>query len=59
VEGASSAVGLAMTRDVLWDKLPLRVQEQLVAWFETVIGEDYPPINWVWFQIVVGTFLAA
>ncbi|WP_285250038.1 DUF2264 domain-containing protein [Pseudarthrobacter sp. fls2-241-R2A-168] len=59
VEAASLAVGLALTREVLWDKLPQRVQEQLVAWFETVIGEEYPPINWVWFQIVVETFLAS
>lgn len=59
VEAASLAVGLALTRDVLWDKLPQRVQEQLVAWFETVIGGEYPPINWVWFQIVVETFLAS
>ncbi|BCW60392.1 DUF2264 domain-containing protein [Arthrobacter sp. StoSoilB20] len=59
VEAASLAVGLALTRDVLWDKLPERVQEQLIAWFETVIGEEYPPINWVWFQIVVETFLAS
>ncbi|MFJ6157129.1 DUF2264 domain-containing protein [Pseudarthrobacter sp. NPDC092184] len=59
VEAASLAVGLALTRDMLWDKLPQRVQEQLIAWFETVIGEEYPPINWVWFQIVVETFLAS
>ncbi|NUT70901.1 DUF2264 domain-containing protein [Pseudarthrobacter sp. C4D7] len=59
VEAASLAVGLALTRDVLWDKLPQRVKEQLVAWFETVIGEKYPPINWVWFQIVVEMFLAS
>jgi hypothetical protein len=59
VEAASLAVGLALTREVLWDKLPQRVQEQLIAWFETVIGEEYPPINWVWFQIVVETFLAS
>ena len=59
VEAASLAVGLALTRDVLWDKLPQRVQEQLIAWFETVIGGEYPPINWVWFQIVVETFLAS
>jgi hypothetical protein len=59
VEAASLAVGLALTRDVLWDKLPQRVQEQLVAWFETVIGAKYPPINWVWFQIVVEMFLAS
>ena len=59
VEAASLAVGLALTREILWDKLPQRVQEQLVAWFETVIGGEYPPINWVWFQIVVETFLAS
>ncbi|WP_258803768.1 DUF2264 domain-containing protein [Pseudarthrobacter sp. NS4] len=59
VEAASLAVGLALTREVLWDKLPGRVQEQLIAWFETVIGEEYPPINWVWFQIVVEVFLAS
>lgn len=59
VEAASLAVGLALTREVLWDKLPRRVQEQLIAWFETVIGEEYPPINWVWFQIVVEIFLAS
>ena len=59
VEAASLAVGLALTREVLWDKLSQRVQEQLIAWFETVIGGDYPPINWVWFQIVVETFLAS
>ncbi|MGK3647694.1 DUF2264 domain-containing protein [Pseudarthrobacter enclensis] len=59
VEAASLAVGLALTRGVLWDKLPQRVQEQLVAWFETVIGQPYPPINWVWFQIVVEMFLAS
>ena len=59
VEAASLAVGLALTRDVLWDRLPQRVKEQLVAWFETVIGEAYPPINWVWFQIVVECSLPA
>ncbi|MBX7444596.1 MULTISPECIES: DUF2264 domain-containing protein [unclassified Arthrobacter] len=59
VEAASLAVGLALTREVLWDKLPQRVQEQLVTWFATVIGEKYPPINWVWFQIVVEIFLAS
>lgn len=58
VEAASLAVGLALTREHLWDKLPQRVQEQVIAWFETVIGGEYPPINWVWFQIVVETFLS-
>ncbi|WP_251043103.1 DUF2264 domain-containing protein [Arthrobacter sp. ISL-69] len=59
VEAASLAVGLALTREVLWEKLPPRVKEQLIAWFETVIGEEYPPINWVWFQIVVEMFLTS
>jgi hypothetical protein len=59
VEAASLAVGLALTRDVLWEKLPQPVQEQLITWLETVIGQEYPPINWVWFQIVVEIFLAS
>lgn len=28
-----------------------------MAWLGTVLGQDYFPNNWVWFQIVVETFL--
>lgn len=57
VEACSIALGLHLSRPWLWDKLADRDREQLIAWLATVVGEEYPPINWVWFQIVVETFL--
>ncbi|MFC0627902.1 DUF2264 domain-containing protein [Kribbella deserti] len=57
VEACSIALGLHLSRPWLWDRLADTDREQLVAWLGTVVGEQYPPINWVWFQIVVETFL--
>ncbi|GAA3595766.1 DUF2264 domain-containing protein [Kribbella ginsengisoli] len=57
VEACSIALGLQLSRQWLWDRLDDRDREQIVAWLATVVGEKYPPINWVWFQIVVETFL--
>ncbi|WP_328320064.1 DUF2264 domain-containing protein [Kribbella sp. NBC_00382] len=57
VEACSIALGLHLSRPWLWDRLDDRDREQIVAWLATVVGEKYPPINWVWFQIVVETFL--
>jgi hypothetical protein len=59
VEAAALAIGLHLTRDVLWANLPSRVQGQVVDYLSTVIGGTYPPINWVWFRIVVEQFLAS
>jgi hypothetical protein len=59
VEAAALAIGLHLTRDVLWANLPSRVQDQIVAYLSRVIGGTYPPINWVWFRIVVEQFLAS
>lgn len=59
VEAAALAIGLHLTRDVLWAHLPPRVQGQVVDYLSTVIGGSYPPINWVWFRIVVEQFLAS
>ncbi|WP_156401727.1 DUF2264 domain-containing protein [Agromyces sp. Soil535] len=59
VEAAALAIGLHLTRDVLWANLPTRVQDQVVDYLSTVIGGTYPPINWVWFRIVVEQFLAS
>ncbi|WP_448809017.1 DUF2264 domain-containing protein [Agromyces bauzanensis] len=58
VEAAALAIGLHLTRDVLWANLSPRVQAQVVDYLSTVIGGTYPPINWVWFRIVVEQFLA-
>ncbi len=57
VEACSIALGLHLSRPWLWDRLDAADQANIVDWLSTVIGEEYPPINWVWFQIVVETFL--
>lgn len=57
VEAASIALGLDLTRPWIWDRLSLETQAHTLDWLREVIGTDYPPINWVWFRIVVLTFL--
>ncbi|MEU4892543.1 DUF2264 domain-containing protein [Streptomyces sp. NPDC044780] len=57
VEAASIALILQLTKPWLWDRLDDRVREATVAWLSAVIGQPYPPINWVWFRIVVESFL--
>ncbi|MBF8194534.1 DUF2264 domain-containing protein, partial [Nonomuraea sp. K274] len=59
VEAASIALILHLTRPWLWDRLPPLVREQVVDYLAPAVGADYPPINWVWFQIVVEQFLAS
>ncbi|WP_402469499.1 DUF2264 domain-containing protein [Isoptericola aurantiacus] len=58
VEAASIALMLDMTRPWIWDRLDARVQEQVVDYLAEAVGDDtYPRINWVWFRLVVQTFL--
>nr|WP_231954564.1 DUF2264 domain-containing protein [Actinoplanes derwentensis] len=58
VEAASIALILDMTRPWLWDRLDSVVQEQVVDYLSPAVGDDtYPRINWVWFRLVVQTFL--
>ncbi|GAB2807184.1 DUF2264 domain-containing protein [Lentzea nigeriaca] len=57
VEAASIALVLQLTKPWLWDHLDDSVRERVVEWMATVIGQPYPPINWVWFRIVVESFL--
>jgi hypothetical protein len=57
VEACSIALGLHLSRPWLWDRLPPSDQERIVAWLAGAIGQLYYPNNWVWFQIVVETFL--
>ncbi|WP_278235983.1 DUF2264 domain-containing protein [Isoptericola sp. AK164] len=58
VEAASIALVLDMTRPWIWDRLDARVQEQVVDYLAEAVGDDtYPRINWVWFRLVVQTFL--
>ncbi|TMR11308.1 DUF2264 domain-containing protein [Nonomuraea turkmeniaca] len=59
VEAASLALVLHLTRPWLWDRLDPIVREQVVDYLAPAIGSDYPPINWIWFQIMVEQFLAS
>ncbi len=58
VEAASIALILDMTRPWIWDRLDPEVQERVIAYLAPAVGDDtYPRINWVWFRLVVQTFL--
>lgn len=59
VEAAALAIGLHLTRDVLWANLAPRVQGQVVDYLSAFVGGSYPPNNWAWFRIVVEQFLAS
>lgn len=58
VEAASLALILDMTRPWIWDQLDAATQERLIAYLAPVVGDaTYPKTNWLWFRIVVQTFL--
>ncbi|KQR84747.1 DUF2264 domain-containing protein [Microbacterium sp. Leaf179] len=58
VEAASLALALDLTRDWIWDALDARTRERVIAYLAPVVGDEtYPQTNWVWFRIVVETFL--
>lgn len=58
VEAASIALVLDLTRPWIWDRLDARVQADVVTYLAEAVGDDtYPRINWVWFRLVVQTFL--
>lgn len=58
VEAASIALVLDLTRPWIWDRLDPGVQERVVDHLAEAVGDDtYPRINWVWFRLVVQTFL--
>ncbi|WP_448062341.1 DUF2264 domain-containing protein [Cellulomonas hominis] len=58
VEAASIALVLDLTRPWIWDRLSPRVQEQVVDYLAPAVGDPtYPRTNWVWFRLVVQTFL--
>lgn len=58
VEAASLALALDLTRDWIWDALDARTRQRVIAYLAPVVGDGtYPQTNWVWFRIVVETFL--
>ncbi len=58
VEAASLALILDMTRPWIWDRLDDITQQRVIDYLAPVVGDDtYPKTNWLWFRIVVQTFL--
>ncbi|EZP29206.1 DUF2264 domain-containing protein [Microbacterium oleivorans] len=58
VEAASIALVLDLTRPWVWQALDPVTRQRAIDWFAPVVGDDtYPRTNWVWFRIVVETFL--
>ena len=58
VEAASIALILDLTRPWIWDRLDEITQQRVIEYFAPVVGDTtYPQTNWVWFRIVVQTFL--
>jgi len=58
VEAASIALVLDMTRPLIWDTLSDVQKIHVIDWFAPIVGDQtFPRNNWVWFRIVVETFL--
>jgi hypothetical protein len=58
VEAASIALILDLTRPWIWDRLDALTQRRVIDYFAPVVGDTtYPQTNWVWFRLVVQTFL--
>lgn len=58
VEAASLALILDLTRPWIWDRLDQVTQERVVAYLSPAVGDQtYPRNNWLWFRLVVQTFL--
>ena len=58
VESASIALVLDLTRPWIWDRFPERTKAQVIDYLGELVGDDtFPRNNWLWFRIVVETFL--
>lgn len=58
VEAASIALVLDMTRPWIWDRLTPHVQQNVIDYLSPAVGDrTYPRTNWLWFRLVVQTFL--
>jgi hypothetical protein len=58
VEAASLALILDMTRPWIWERLDETTQARVIDYLSPAVGDDtYPRTNWLWFRLVVQTFL--
>ncbi|MER7839005.1 DUF2264 domain-containing protein [Streptomyces sp. NPDC096040] len=58
VEAASIALGLRLTRPLLWDRLDDGVRQRAAAWLADALAAEPWPCNWELFPVTVGGFLA-
>lgn len=59
VESALIAIALYETRPCIWDELPDRTQQRIVAWLAACARRRTPISNWALFPVVVESFLAS
>lgn len=58
VEAASLALILDMTRPWIWERLDEVTQNRVIDYLSPIVGDaSYPKNNWLWFRVVVQTFL--
>lgn len=57
VEACSLALLLHFAKPWIWEHLSPQTLEQPVEWFQDVRSPQIPDNNWIWFQIIVETFL--
>jgi hypothetical protein len=58
VEAASTALILDLTRDWVWERLDAETRGRVVDYLAPAVGDaSYPRTNWLWFRLVVQTFL--
>lgn len=58
VEAASLALILDLTRPWIWDRLDETTKSRVIDYLSPAVGDDtYPRTNWLWFRLVVQTFL--
>ncbi|MEV4893889.1 DUF2264 domain-containing protein [Nonomuraea sp. NPDC055795] len=59
VEAASIAIGLWVTREQLWDRLPGDVQDRVAGYLAGALRHEPVDNNWWLFPVMVGGFLAS
>lgn len=58
VEAASLALILDLTRPWIWERLDEVTRQRVIDYLAPVVGDEtYPRNNWLWFRVVVQTFL--
>lgn len=57
VEAASIALVLSLCRESIWEELDSETRQQIIAWLSPAVGARFPEHNWLWFQVVIETFL--